>query len=36
MESMSKVYSYYLKEVTNLQQENVKPFYLNWSTEVYF
>jgi len=35
MESMSNVNSDYLKEVTNLQQVNVKPFYVSLSTEVY-
>jgi hypothetical protein len=33
MDNTSKVNSYYLKEVANLQQVNVKPFYLSWPTE---
>ena len=35
MESMSKVNCYYLKEVANLQQANVKPFYLSWTIKWY-
>ena len=36
IESMSKVNCCYLKEVANLQQVIVKPFYVSWSKEVYY